>query len=322
MTLDTKKLAIPVIIMVRVLCLSFLLLSPSSSFAKKNSTFIVIDARVQAHQKISNILKQHLSNTTDLQIFHNQEISRKQIILAQPSLIITLGYRSAQVIPPSSIPTLYTLISEENSNNLHICQVSNCKQKGISTNSYSIYLDQPISRQLNLLSLLFPNTQKVGVLIADFSKKKLVSLKNEVAKRNISLKSQLVQSPSTLSSQLNMLIQNIDILFTLPDPLIHNKHTISNLLLTTYRHNIPVIGFSKSYVNAGAIAAIYSSHAQIAQHISELASSILLSAKHITNTPFSPKYFSIAINKSVARSLDLHLPDEHLLKSQLLAIEK
>ena len=303
-----------------ILFLTTLLFMPTNAYAKKPSIFVITDDRIQIHQQISKQLKQSLSNTSDVRILHFQDTSYQQIIHDQPTLIITLGTRSSRLIPPSSTPTIYTLISKNKSKEISTCPPDNCSIK--NNNSFFIYLDQPLSRQLKFLSLLLPNAKRLGVLTASFSENSLNRLKKISEKLGYSLKNKTINSPSDLSSQLNTLINDIDVLFTLPDPQIHNIHSISNLLLTTYRYNIPVLGFSKSYANAGAIAAIYSSPEQIHQQISDLARTILISPESISTTHFPPKYFSIAINKSVARSLELHLADEQLLKSQLLAIDE
>ena len=305
--------------------LLFCLLSTSPSYAENKSILIITDNSFERTKQISLNLEQHFINNENIsvKISQYQNISLKQIIDENPALIITLGSKASKLASSSSIPTLHTLISENSLKDLGLCAENNCTSSQSNTNrSYAIYLDQPISRQLNFITLLLPDSKKIGVLTANFSFPKLEQLQAESTKRNLVLKTRQIENGAKLSRQLNQLIGDIDVLFTLPDPLIHNRNNIPYLLLSTYRHNIPVIGFSKAYVNAGAIAAIYSSSTQITKHIHELATEILFSSEPIKFSSFPAKYFSIAINKRVARSLELHLPDTQIIKSKLIQLEK
>lgn len=301
------------------------LFASSPVCAEKELVLIINNHHNQINNQVSKLLKHGISKKESLSVetHHYQNITREQIVRLQPALIITLGSNAALLVPPSTTPTLHALIPENNLQEIGLCDLNNCNKKPSTlTNSYAIYLDQPLSRQLNLLSLILPSAKQIGAITAPFSINKLKPLQAEVKKLNLTLHARHIENESALNRQLNKLIKNIDVLFTLPDPLIHNRNHIPYLLLSTYRHNIPVIGFSKPYVDAGAIAGIYSSAEQISQHISELADKILYSPETFIDSSFPPKYFSIAINKSVARSLELTLPDKQKIKTGLLRLEK
>ncbi len=303
----------------------FCLFISNPVYAETKSILIITNDHVPINSQVSTLLKNHFSekDTISVSVHHYQNISRKQIRNTPAALIIALGIKASKLASPSSTPTLYTLIPENSLQDIGLCVSNRCpKTPKRIANNYAIYLDQPLSRQLNLLTSLLPSTTKIGVLTASFSHNKLKRLQLESKKHNLVLNSKYIKDESNLHRQLNELISNIDVLFTLPDPLINNRTNIPFLLLSTYRYNIPVIGFSKAYVNAGAIAAVYSSAEQIALQISELAIDILFSTNTISNTYLAPKYFSIAINESVSHSLELHLPDKQTIKSKLLLLEK
>ncbi len=144
----------------------------------------------------------------------------------------------------------------------------------------------------------------------------------ESEKSNLTLHTRLIDTKQSLNRSLNQLINEIDVLLALPDPIIHNKKNIPFLLLTSYRYNIPMIAFSKTYVNAGAIAAIYSTSIQIVKQIVELSRKILYTPHSLKTNNFSPKYYSISYNKNVANSLGIHLYDPHAITAKLIAQEK
>ena len=104
-----------------------------------------------------------------------------------------------------------------------------------------------------------------------------------------------------------------------PDYLINNaaiinRNTARNILLTTYRHKIPVITFSAAYVRAGALAAVYSSADQIARQTAEMIGRSLSTGIYSLE---SAKYFSISINDSVAKALNIQTISEDVATKRL-----
>jgi len=294
-------------------CLLYLF-TPHIALAEKHSILIVTDNRGNIYNNINKLLTSDLqgNNHITVQTLHFKNFRSDQISNKTTRLIITLGTKAAAIVPPSSIPTINSLIPE---NSVHL-------PSSVTDNSFSIYLDQPISRQLNFINLLLPSSKNIGVLTSAFSATKLPSLNIESKKLNLTLHAQTINEENNLNRELNQLIENIDVLLALPDPSIHNRENIPFLLLSTYRYNIPLIGFSKTYVHAGAIAAIYSSPPQIAQQISELALQVINTPSSVSSHSFWPKYFSIATNSSVANSLGIQLPTTQIIKSKLLSLEK
>lgn len=283
----------------------------STSYAKNQSILIITDNRLDIQKRVSTLLEIELKKdkNTSVEILNYQNLIPGPIFNFQHDIIVTLGTKASKLAFPPSIPIIHALTPP---NTLALPR----------SNSYTISIDQPIARKLKFLTLLLPSAKKVGVLTASFSSKKLPTLTIEAEKLNLILYSEHIDTENNLNRKLNKLIKEIDVLFTLPDPLIHNRANTPFLLLSTYRYNIPVIGFSKPYAHAGAIAAIYSSAAQISQQINELSKQLLYSSQPISSHNLPPKYFSITINKNVANSLDLVLPSSQSIKAKLLSLEK
>ncbi|MGR9117695.1 MAG: ABC transporter substrate-binding protein, partial [Gammaproteobacteria bacterium] len=233
------------------------------------------------------------------------------------SLVITLGQHAALTANQHDILTLNAMLPKQSTSDRSLCILAKCPH---SKSHYAIYLDQPVTRQLNLITMILPHIKSIGVLTAEFSAVKLDTLRLEARLRNLKIINRTVTSVSELHKQLNELIVESDVLLALPDPVIHNRETVPYLLLTSYRYNVPVIGFSNAYVNAGAIAAVFSSPQQIARQIRELSENILVNKPE--QKVYSPKYFSVTLNKNVARSLELRLADPEQIKLKLLIMEK
>jgi len=73
-----------------------------------------------------------------------------------------------------------------------------------------------------------------------------------------------LRSKDTLFSDLDELLIDSDVLLAVPDSEIYNSNSIRNILLSSYRRGIPLVGFSQAYVKAGALCAIFSTPEQLA----------------------------------------------------------
>jgi len=124
----------------------------------------------------------------------------------------------------------------------------------------------------------------------------------------------------TLPEALHELLQNSEVLFALPDSAIYNDSTIRNILLTTYRRGIPLIGFSPGIVKAGALCAVSSTPAQIAAQAATLIRQF--GDSHPLPVAQYPQEFEITINEQVANSLGLPIKTTSELSHEIKAAEK
>jgi putative tryptophan/tyrosine transport system substrate-binding protein len=95
-------------------------------------------------------------------------------------------------------------------------------------------------------------------------------------------------------------------LLIFPDSNIFDPGTLRELLESTYRRRQPVFGFSEAMVEAGALASAFASASDLATHLVELL--VALSERRLP-APDYPRYWRVAINDNVARSLDIEIDD-------------
>jgi len=94
----------------------------------------------------------------------------------------------------------------------------------------------------------------------------------------------------------------------LPDSLAFHAGNAQNVLLTIYRYRVPVLGFSQGLSKAGAVAAVYSTPAQIGRQGARMASRWKREGGDLPSSQHADE-FSVAFNPYVARSLGVVLPD-------------
>jgi len=184
----------------------------------------------------------------------------------------------------------------------------------------AIVLDQPYNRQIGLAKIALPEAKNLGILIGSTSNRYEDFLHNAAEKHGFNVQIEEVSGESALIPTLEKIFDSNDVLLAIPDPLIYNRETAQPILLTSYRHQVPVFGYSRSYVKAGALASVFSN----AKHLAKQAVEIAVETQRkqsLLPPPVVPKYFSVIINRQVQRSLGLHLADENDIYQQLLALE-
>lgn len=231
---------------------------------------------------------------------------------ATPELIVTAGASALRQVlarnPGQSV--LATLIPKRAYEKI-LTEFSGRLPRRIS----AIWLDQPPGRQAAFIRHLLPSSKKIGLLLSNETRPLLAPIQRAFNSQGLSLDNEESDGDRNLLPALNGLLPRVNLLLAVPDPGIYRRDNIKAILVTSYRHQKPVIAFSAALVNAGALAAIYSTPAQIARQTAEL---VQQSGSNLGNAT-GPSLFAISLNGAVAQSLDLNLPDEAALRRALIA---
>jgi hypothetical protein len=180
----------------------------------------------------------------------------------------------------------------------------------------AIVLDQPIDRWLNLVQLAFPGRQ-AGMLVSPSGQKTARAIERRLAERRQTLVIEPITMTEEVVPALERLMPRMSLLLALPDPQAHNRNTVQPLLLTTYRVGIPVVAYSESYQQAGAVLALYSTVPQIVSQVMETLRQLQDGKSPANIQP--PRYFTVGLNSAVARSLGLQLPSATELTDRVRA---
>ncbi|NQD38801.1 hypothetical protein HPT27_17430 [Permianibacter sp. IMCC34836] len=192
----------------------------------------------------------------------------------------------------------------------------------------AIYQDPPARRQIELAELLLPGMTSVGYLYQLSEAGQLPALIATAEKLNVKLVAQPVAADAELPATLVSVIGQSDMLLASANAALYNRYTIKTILTAAYRQEKVVIGSSPAFVKAGSLATTFSSVQHIAQQVSEmlqpLRSDDIRSNDARGNEtrsstvmklppPGYARYFDVNVNADVARSLNIHLPDNEAL---------
>src|SRR5574340_1361114 len=179
----------------------------------------------------------------------------------------------------------------------------------LSKTASAIYLDQPWSRQLNFIQALLPKHNIVGVLYSPNTPIVLPRLP-----RGMSLNAQSATAENLFAAMDNVL-NSSPVMLAIPDSEIYSSSKVRNILLTSYRYKVPLIGISQAYVNAGAIGASFSTPEQLAVQ----AGKTIVSFARSRNLPEPqyPELFKISLNLQVARSVGIVLDSQEVILERM-----
>lgn len=304
----------PLWVLLRVACLPVIVvvmllvgIHAPAAHSANNKIILYLDDNNAFHNIIKNSLVESLKN--DYEIVTTWSLDKSTT--TKDDLIVSIGTQHAmRVLSKQERPPLLALLIPES----RLEQLTGIKKENNVALSV-VLIDQPITRQLELINHLSKRTLTTGVLLGPDSGKIYKNRLRLLASKRTKLVTLDVTSGDNLSEFIDRVLSMSDILLTIPDPLIYNRNTIKSSLLATYRKRKPVIGFSRSYVNAGAMAAVYSTPQQIARQGAEMISGYFKQNNNKFNLLINyPKYFSVATNTQVARSLGFRLPERKTLE--------
>ncbi len=236
---------------------------------------------------------------------------------------ITLGKNSLSIVEKQAkTPLLAALISRTSFLEVITEEAIDKRQKNPIA---GIFSDPSPLKQLALIDAIYGQGSyrpTVAFLATPRSRFIIDDLTHNAALLNIHFIVELVENDAELPSKLASLksLHNFDTLLLFPDRTLYNANNIKQLLLSSYRNNKPIIGFSPQLVDAGATATIYYQTEAIANE------SVIIISEYFKTQKLPrwnyPKDFDIAINQGVADSLNLPIKNVATLKQMLVTKQR
>lgn len=93
----------------------------------------------------------------------------------------------------------------------------------------------------------------------------------------------------------------VDVVLAIPLPKLYNPETIGALLRASLDHHLPVVGYSESFVTAGAMAGIFPSYEDLGTQTADLVLKLLGGAKAVEDE--TPKHLVVKTNQKVVRMM-------------------
>ena len=166
----------------------------------------------------------------------------------------------------------------------------------------AIYAEPAPAEQIRLISLLYKRPVRIAAI---------VSRETGFLKPLLYGASPVEVEDYSDGDDINFALNRVgqaQVLLAMPDRTVYSAENFRNILLSTYRHNQAVIGFSADMVRAGALATTYSNIEHINAHVADLVGDFVTTGE--LGAPQFPRYFRTIINEGVARSLQVAVSDD------------
>lgn len=156
--------------------------------------------------------------------------------------------------------------------------------------------------QMQLIRRLYRRKVVVGVLLSAGTRNLQPQIEKAASAADLAVSFEVVEAGASPVRALSALT-SASVLLAVPDPELYNAQVARAVLESTYRRRQGVIGFSKAMVGAGTLAAAYATIEDVVAQLGDMLDSML--AGQAVAEPQYPLYWRVAINDTVARSLDV-----------------
>ena len=237
--------------------------------------------------------------------------------IKKATIIVTLGAGAADaaVSREAGKPVVAALITDSAFTSL-AKKYQGSTSKALASGINAILLDQPFERSFNLALLVLPELDNIGIMLGPSSRTKALDYRDQLKNAGVTPEILSITAADNPIHKIAPVIKKNDIFIPVPDSRLINITTAKWILQLAYKYRVPVIGFSKNYVNAGALAAVYSSPENIARQTREIIRDQNLRDYRL-NRVHMPKYCAVTFNKNVAWHLDIQIRDEKFYQGEL-----
>ncbi len=288
-----------------LLCLTGLV--TSNVYASDFHILVVLSNSSTPYQAFAHTFRKELPESIKTTLIPRVELYSGDDL--QADLVVTVGVNATEVVlAKTSLPVLAAMIPSNTYEEL-------VAKRPKSRQNSAIYLDQPWARQAALLHAVLPEHSRIGVLHSPDSRLPVQTLRSALSAQGFTMVDQPLHDQNSLFTDLEQVLTSSNALLAVPDNMIYSSSNIRNILLSSYRRSIPLIGLSYGYVRAGALCAVFSTPDHIGKQASTMSASFAQTRK--LPEPQFPAYFTVAVNPEVARTLNTSIKSAEEILSQL-----
>jgi ABC-type uncharacterized transport system substrate-binding protein len=220
----------------------------------------------------------------------------------QAGLVVTVGARAAAELNGqlNGAPVLNVFLPLTTHRHL---------QSGAQYESAAIVLDQPLHRQLAVARVLLPQARTAGMLRSPDADPVQTPTESDYAGFGLELRTTLVEPDAAPADAIQQALRSADLVVVTFDPDVYTPATAKWLLYLAFQQDRPIIGFSYALLNAGAVAAVFSTPEQIGEHTVEVIADWLATGRAPQGIAY-PRYYHVGLNAPVARRLGVSVLSE------------
>ena len=166
-----------------------------------------------------------------------------------------------------------------------------------------VQVQVPLGTLLESIKTVFPEKHRLAFIRSPNLPEPAAAMLKAAESAGFSAKIIECAGPTQLLRALQSLQDQADLVLCFPDAALYNSATIKPLILASLRYHLPLVGFSESFVRAGAVMGVYPDFHEIGSQSAELIQKIL-NGQAVSRSE-APRKFRIAVNQNITRLLGL-----------------
>lgn len=220
----------------------------------------------------------------------------------KPALMITLGSQ-ATVWAQSSVqhtPVLFGMVLDPQAQGIDPSRASS-PMTGVS-------MQIPLSEQFARLRQVLPEVRRVGTVYDARNQALVNEARREASRQGLTLVGAPVSGAAEVPEAFRTLAGKVDALWSFPDTTVYSREAAQFILLFSFRNRLPLMGFSRGYVRAGALFALYADYQDVGRQLAEVATEIMAGRSPREIPIGAPRRHALALNLRVADALGTRVP--------------
>jgi ABC-type uncharacterized transport system substrate-binding protein len=281
----------------------------SNNKISQNHVLFVLSKDSATYTDVVDLIVADWAKNKQYSIVSKEDQKKLVGLLDKTDIVISLGSGATETVfkNKSKKPHIATLITQSSFDSL-ARQYFGSEAIALAAGISPILLDQPFERKVALAKKLLPKASRVGLMLGAATKAKITTYNNSIIDRKMKPQTLIIDADKNPIRQLDPIIKQSDIFIPVADSHLINVTTAKWILQLSYRYRVPVIGYSSNFVDAGALASVYSSAEGVAKQTLDLLDTVF--NKDYIHTVHPPKYCTVKFNTNVAWYLNLTIPDE------------
>ena len=268
---------------------------PISAFAQADSVTVVYTSEAAPYTEALEGLRATLRDSpltiVDLESPDSPARLASSLQRGSSRLVITIGGNALDTVTTHKVdvPVLATMIMR-------------FEQARGQRLSAAVRLDIPITDILAELRTMFPRKTRVAVIRNSALAGQIDSAALARARQQgFTVEVADCHGPEELLRVVRSLKGQVDFVLCLPDSTLYNGTTVKPLILASLESHLLVVGFSQSFVRAGAAVGVYPDFRDVGVQTAEIAQRQL--AGQTTAVEEGPRKVVVAVNQRVMRLL-------------------
>jgi ABC-type uncharacterized transport system substrate-binding protein len=226
----------------------------------------------------------------------------------KPRVVIAIGSKAAELLATAPVAVIATMVLD-----------SDRRAAGGGNLLATVSLEVSLATVLLEVKRVVPGTARVGIL-RDPARggPSQADLGAQARRQGFTLEFADSSGPQRLLDSFVSLSDRVDFVWCPPDSSLFNPTTVQPLVMASLSHRLPLIGFSESFVRAGAAVGVYPDFEDIGAQTAALAQRYL--ASQPAGPRETPRTVKVAVNQRIMRLFGLSYSPSAVADGRVLVL--